>query len=333
MIYVIYYPVPITGHIAIVLSGLKKTKNIHISFYPQVKKSKMLFRLQSFKDDGTHVAHIIAIPSEESCGKGLSEQAILDWWEKDFKPKSTAYGLLNNNCASYVYRALIQGQDHADSLGNSRLLEKSWFCSPNNVMGYAHKLSALLTKNLNADESLLSELIKIKDLCTLDKVVPHEMAMGIYFHIKQSSNPDIAMLQLPFCKAVKRTLKIIAIHLPEDIPSDFKTELIERCRLAETNEKNFDLAFETLYELIEYVLDIPVLVNLIEDAIHYYLLPLMNRMIENLNSPDIDLNNPERIDQLMTFLGHKIDDSKNPHREYFDFGTKKDLDRVRMLGY
>lgn len=85
------------------------------------------FRLHKMEDDFKHRAtQIVNIPSEESCGFGLSEQAILKWYTNEFI-KNSGFNHFNYNCSTVVYEALKVGQIGAKSLGNNLIERKNWF--------------------------------------------------------------------------------------------------------------------------------------------------------------------------------------------------------------
>lgn len=369
MIFIIYYPVAITGHVAIVLSGLKKKQreeelkaeredeeatNVHISFYPDtVKSSKTtLFRLHGFKNDGTDVSWMIAIPSEESCGKGLSEAAIYKWWKEVIKDQTTMYGLLNNNCSSYVYHALLQGQMNSESLNKQILCKKrGWLfglfdtpSTPGNIMEYADELNTILLANLNKEQRTMAEILELKEYRDVNTLTPFEKAIVMFSKLKKiPDDSDAVMLRRPYCKAVKKVLKAIWRQM---IPQPNQTEMTENNRkfltLSQNIQKEFarltsvtdfesfnmEKAYASLHNLRLYIFDLTKsgkhsFEPLLQDVIKETLLPYMNRTIDNLLQPDF--KDPQRIQESMKFLGQKVDDEQNPHRRFFLEGNKQDL--------
>ncbi len=141
------------------------------------------------------------LPSEESCGYGLSERAIYNWWKNEFKPNDIAYGLFNNrNCSSVVYRALRVGQLRSNSLLYSSPVNKNWWLdSPDNVFNYACDVGS------NLLETLVSELQKSCELSKHD--YPYAQAMALYVKISKFNNSEYALTLIkPFCDCIKRSL-------------------------------------------------------------------------------------------------------------------------------
>src|SRR5438105_4241688 len=99
MITILYYP-DSTTHCAIALTGLGQD-NFYLSFMPNDVGGS--FRLHKMNDDFKHRAtQIINVPSEESCGYGLSEQAILNWYKTKFV-NNPGFNHFTYNCSTVAY--------------------------------------------------------------------------------------------------------------------------------------------------------------------------------------------------------------------------------------
>lgn len=158
MIYVIYYP-DSTSHAALLLSGLEE-RNFYISYFPPKSFRDPGFRLHQFNWDYPrhHPATVVAIPSIESEGFGLSEQAIYDWWDKStLEP----FGWLKSNCSSRVIEALKVGQKGSEYCGKQIIIKRTYFPdTPTKAIDYAqalsNRLSSHLFSSLSATEQALT---------------------------------------------------------------------------------------------------------------------------------------------------------------------------------
>lgn len=213
MILVIYYPEN-TSHLAIALTGLDREKNIYISFFPGNERSLKGFRLHQlnhdrYKDESrthTRAASIVILPSEESCGFGLSEQAIYDWW-RGFDIDKEFFEWFTNNCSTIVFRALREGQLHSRSLGNKMIVAKNWFCTPGNILSYACELNEVMIKP-SIENNLLLTFAEIKTICELgQKHSPYDQVYSIYLRLKQLAEKGVsALLNKPFCEGIVNAL-------------------------------------------------------------------------------------------------------------------------------
>lgn len=342
MIDVYYYPSPYPGHLAVVLSGLTKEKNIYISFYPNAKNSQFFFRLQSFIDDGPGVTQIASLPTRESCGYGLSETAIYDWWEREFHNKRPVkYGLLNKNCAQYVYTALTEGQEKSRSLGNKSMLEMDgyWPCTPDNVLDYSTRLAGIMLKDgLGTDPSIMRDLNKLREYCENKSLQPYDLVLATYSTFKQMPVKHDLMLRIPFCKAIRKALRHFLLNLASDIPPSLKEKLGEAVKVDDLDPADMHGHFNRLLELGNHIASLqpPVLGQMLErhmqNAISAAYTSHLSHILESYIKPYF--NNPERIERNMKFIAGKLDDSKNPNKDFFSKASKQDLDCClpRILG-
>lgn len=234
MILVIYYPEN-TSHLAIALTGLNREKNIYISFFPGNERSLKGFRLHQlnhdrYKDETkshSRAASVVILPSEESCGYGLSEQAIYDWW-RSFNIDKEFFEWFTNNCSTIVFRALREGQIHSRSLGNKMIVEKKWFCTPGNILTYACELNNAFRKP-SIENNLLITFAEIKTICELgQRHSPYDQVYSIYLRLKQFSDKGIStLLNKPFCEGIVNAINELSESNAEPISTtDFN---IQQC--------------------------------------------------------------------------------------------------------
>ncbi len=124
MIYVLWN----NGHASLALTGLNK-KNIYISVFAPVNLSGQIdfsngqgLRLHKLEWDlANHLfpyEKIAAIPTIESCGFGLSETAIHEWWKK-IDGEKFAFSMSKNNCRTVVADAILEGIKHSITLSQT----------------------------------------------------------------------------------------------------------------------------------------------------------------------------------------------------------------------
>jgi hypothetical protein len=114
---VVYYWAGTIPHLSLSVTG---KRSAYISYYPPNENSavghiRQYSRLHEYTEDlkhrkGLHAKECI-IPSQEDGGFGLSEQAIINWFETTFpeQERESGYHVINHNCASVVLHALRAG--------------------------------------------------------------------------------------------------------------------------------------------------------------------------------------------------------------------------------
>lgn len=110
MITVHYWP-GLIPHLS--LSITNREKPIYISFYPANDASLVDFTLHTYEEDLKHRPNppnkTVVIPSIEENGFGLSEHAIVTWFDLAFANQKPGYNVLSHNCSSVVWNALKMG--------------------------------------------------------------------------------------------------------------------------------------------------------------------------------------------------------------------------------
>jgi hypothetical protein len=338
MVVVIYYH-SLTGHVALSLTGLGKEKNIHISIYPGNKKSKAYFRLHGLKFDGPESAtDIVVLPSEESCGYGLSETAIYDWWKDTFDPNNEYYRLFGSNCASLVYRALYVSQEKSASLNHTRIEDKTWFATPGNIIAYAKRIGKHLLSNHKAMDQVYLKCAELKTYCHFEKMdIPYHQAMALFVRLKQFNSEEYCLLvNKPFCEGIIKAIKAFHTTLEEKNKTDIKKSLVD---IIPPNEKgsapltawdhflartdvtglsgvDIEVHFNKLRELADFIYTLPnkiekILVVLFQDLIKKELLLAVHQYLDHIDIQHI--KEQERVKEIFDVLGRKIEDDNNPH--------------------
>lgn len=351
MIIVVYYP-DSTSHLAIGLTGLGPDKNIYISFFPANEKSIAGFRLHHFKhdqmkDNHSHrAATVVILPTEESCGYGLSEKAIYDWWKNDFVPNQETFNWFTNNCSSVVYRALCVGQLHSTTLRETLLKEKYWFCTPGKVLSYSIDLANFMYRGKSPDKELLLKFAEMQAICEFGKLKnPYSQFLALYVRIKQATTPEYNLiLKKPFCDMIKNVLIEFANKIPSGSSPSERTQLLTLADMTDAafKEINIDLFFDKLKNLVEYILLFDESKQLqkcgvtsgplfdkcqllqrayqvLEAALASQLLTPMASYIDqyaNTQSNPFLLQESATIHQTLNQFSDNLVEANNPHKEY-----------------
>jgi hypothetical protein len=259
---VVYYP-DSTSHIAIGLTGLGKEKNIYISFFPGNEKSIAGFRLHELNHDRfkenhqNRAATVVILPTEESCGYGLSENAIYHWWKNEFHPGRESFNWFTNNCSSIVYRALCVGQIHSHTLNKTSLEKDFWLCSPGKILSYAIDLADAMYADKTIEGDLFLKFSELKTICELGKLKnPYCQVLALYTRISQFNTDNYSLiLNKPFCDMIKNVLVEFSNKLADSSGTDCEQlRLLASLNSDEFSTVNPDLFFEKLKNLMEHIL-------------------------------------------------------------------------------
>lgn len=333
MIVVMYYPCSVHGHLALALTGLGKDKNIYISFYPNIGLPKAYFRLHNLKHDGDNITGIVVLPSEESCGYGLSEEAIFDWWKNKFNPDQEGYGLFNNNCSRIVYRALCIGQEQSASLNHSLVTAKSWFCeTPWGIFDYTRSLGKQLLQNHQKQDELYLQFAELKEICELGKVNPFDQVTALHTRIKQFTSTEYSLIiNKIFCDGIKKTLDTFHLALVKDFKQPSFDKLRELSKTNDLTGVDIDAYYEKLRALADYLSTTPASGLLERAAVLFGKKSLEEKIKQVLFATLIEYMNAfehhhlidkERIRQTLEIIREKVIDSNNPLKEFMQFGGK-----------
>lgn len=336
-----------TSHLTLTLTGLGKIPNndgrfnLHISYFPGNEHSRAGFRTHFLIDDLKHSTSIsVILPSIESCGIGLSEAAIFDWWKNEFIPNQEPFGWIGNNCSTIIYRALCIGQERSPLLGHAAQVPKSWFCTPSNVIMYADKLGARLIGTFCIDDILILRYIIIKEECKQISETPFLSTQSLYKKICDFNCDRYSLtLNKTFCDGIKLSLIHFREHLQQNFCPSFYDELIGLAYLdPDYAEINIDFYYKKIKCIANYfvsqvsafieecdkkgnVLN-PTLMQIdhslrhiektFESALKIGLQNTLKQFLEN-NQLHF-LNSHERIAPVLEYLRNAVNDALNPHR-------------------
>lgn len=314
MIVIILYPGG-TSHLTLATTGLEKDKNIYISLFPATFTSKADFRLHRLEDDASHKAsHIVVLPTQESCGYGLSEAAIYAWWKDKFIPKKESFGWIDNNCSTLVYRALIEGQRGVISLENKFIAKKNWISTPGNICEYAEKLGKTLTANKSNEQGLFLAFAQIQEIARSNKISPYEATIALYSRLKDNTTDKLNIpLAIEFCIGVNVALSTLTID-----NADLE-------QLEKLDKPDIDLHFAALSKLVNSIYSNPVnseekMRQLEQSLINELLMPINERLKQY--SPQLLIAGTD-IKKTLQLVRLTLNDDKNPHAKHFQ---KSDFD-------
>ncbi|VVC75293.1 hypothetical protein AQUSIP_05810 [Aquicella siphonis] len=327
MIIVVYYP-DSTSHLAIGLTGLCRDKNLYISFFPANERSLAGFRLHELDHDRlkdsasrtSRAASVVILPTEESCGYGLSEQAVYDWWKNHFKPNQENFGWFDNNCSSVVYRALCQAQLGSASLNHALLLEKKWFCTPGSILSYASELGAAMVHQNSDEQNLLQKYAEMREICEHSKFCnPYDQAVALSSRLQQLTTDRLQpVINQFFCAAVKNVLQQFGQHLATNEQYASYSDLAAKTRTQDLSEADVAAHIQRLNVLANTIAGNP--------SLHDTLFPVLQSGISTmLLAPMADiigaylprlLQERKLINATLQDAADKIDPKKNPHMRY-----------------
>lgn len=331
MIIVVYYP-DSTSHLAIGLTGLGKDKNLYISFFPANERSIGSFRLHEldhdrFKDASSHTsraASIVILPTEESCGYGLSEQAVYDWWRNDFKPGKESFGWFDNNCSSVVYRALCEAQLGSASLNHSLLLKKKWFCTPGGIQSYAVELGKTMVQQNSEEQNLLQKYAELWDVCNYEKFRnPYEQTIALAGRLQQMTTQNIVpVINHAFCSAVKNVLQNFGQHLTAHDKYASNSELTNAALTQDLPDADVAAHIQRLNTVANMIAKNPSLYDELFPVLQCGIQTLLLSPMADIISDYLPRLQQERklINATLQDAANKIDPQNNPHKRYVQKG-------------
>lgn len=312
MIVIFYFP-DSTTHCSIALTGLDREENAYISFFPGQQRA---FRLHTMEEDFKHgITKIVTIPSEESRGFGLSEQGILDWYNKTFSSQS--FSLFTNNCAAVTYQALTVGQLTSVSLRHKRILSGNYMLNlPSNLMAYSEQLA----QAINAEcKSRMAEFF-LHDSPITEKIIEFE---NLYLHRQSMSKQDFLSSLCTKLMSLKVLLANAAAHDVRDMANvqALYAELIARtvsilkeCGVATSLVKSLREYYQASeVDSSVFAILIAQLNNAVGDS------ESMPKKIKSMRHLGIFFlaNKPTKKHGYKNKVQTRIDDAHNAHARYF----------------
>lgn len=331
MLKVVYFNT-LVGHLALALTGLGKEKNIYVSFYHRSPESPVAFRFQNLLQDGilrhgdneedhdAGIYKIIWIPTEEYCGYGLSEHAMYEWFKHDFKPKHTIYTLFGHNCSSVVFEMLRVGQKKSNTLNHQEVLPWSCFMeTPGSISAYAEAVKASILQKLKSDEGAFNRLVELHSHSVMANTNAYMQLYAWAVRLRQfnQANQFGEIINKPFCRCVKKTLRLFQARVVKDKMPDPGDKLMTMSSSQDLPPVDLELHLDRLLKLADF-LSLYVrrglykeADQLLQDLIHQVLFARMGEFLNYLMKSSF--MNREEIVKELAIIRKKVIDENNPH--------------------